>query len=350
MNITHAVVAHGPHDLRIDEVPCADPGPDEVVVRVAAGGICGSDLHYYHAGGFGNVRLKEPLILGHEAAGFIAAVGEGADASLLGRLVAINPSRPCQYCRYCLMGWQNHCTNMVFNGSAMRFPHVQGIFRQQLTVPLAQCVFPAAGITPGEAALAEPFAVALHAVRQAGEVAGKRVLVTGAGPIGALTVLAVRMAGAESVTVTDIADFPLQKTRLMGADDTLNVTHEGALEQKVAEHGGFELAFEASGVPSAQVQALEALAPRGTLITIGLGQNATLPMALLCTRELTVRGTFRFHEEFELAVARIHEQRKALSHVLTSTLDYTDATEAFDLASDRSRSLKVQLSFEQPRS
>ncbi|WP_203234904.1 L-idonate 5-dehydrogenase [Modicisalibacter coralii] len=346
MNMTHAVVAHGPHDLRIDELACEAPGPGEVLVRVAAGGICGSDLHYYHDGGFGDVRLREPLTLGHEAAGFIAAVGEGVDASLQGRLVAINPSRPCQQCRYCLRGWQNHCTDMVFNGSAMRFPHAQGIFRQQLTVPLAQCVFPAAGVTAGEAALAEPFAVALHAVRQAGDVFGKRVLVTGAGPIGALTVAAARMAGAVSVTVTDVADFPLEKARLMGADETINVTQGDALEQAVAEHGGFDIAFEASGVPAAQLQALRALAPRGTLITIGLGQEATLPMALVCARELTVRGTFRFHEEFALAVSKIPEQREALGHVLTTTLGYTRADEAFDLASDRNRALKVQLSFD----
>ncbi|WP_280570613.1 L-idonate 5-dehydrogenase [Chromohalobacter sp. 296-RDG] len=346
MNMTHAVVAHGPHDLRIDAVACEAPGRGEVIVQVAAGGICGSDLHYYHAGGFGNVRLREPLTLGHEAAGFIASVGEDVDASLEGRLVAINPSRPCQHCRYCLKGWQNHCTDMVFNGSAMRFPHAQGIFRQQLTVPLAQCVFPPADISPGEAALAEPFAVALHAVRQADEVFGKRVLVTGAGPIGALTVLAARMAGAASITVTDVADFPLDQASQIGADETLNVTHGSVLEQSVTEHGEFDIAFEASGVPAAQVQALRALAPRGTMVTIGLGQEAMLPMTLLSARELTVRGTFRFHEEFALAVAKIPEQREALGHVLTSTLDYTEATEAFDMASNRSRALKVQLSFQ----
>ncbi|WP_201745145.1 L-idonate 5-dehydrogenase [Aidingimonas lacisalsi] len=346
MNMTSAVVAHGPHDLRIDEVACEAPGKGEVTIQVAAGGICGSDLHYYHAGGFGNVRLKEPLTLGHEAAGFIATVGEGVDSALQGRLVAINPSRPCQHCRYCLKGWQNQCADMVFNGSAMRFPHAQGIFCQQVTVPLTQCVFPQADITPGEAALAEPFAVALHAVRQAGEVFGKRVLVTGAGPIGALTVLAARMAGAESITVTDVTDFPLEKASQMGADETLNVIHDGVLEQRVAESGGFDIAFEASGVPVAQVQALRALAPRGIMVTIGLGQEATLPMSLVCARELTVRGTFRFHEEFALAVTKIPEQREALGHVLTSTLEYTNATEAFDLASDRNHSLKVQLSFE----
>ena len=140
-----ALVIHAAGDLRIEDHPTADPGPGEVRVRLATGGICGSDLHYYNHGGFGTVRLREPMILGHEVAGHVEALGEGVTTFTKGQLVAVSPSRPCGACRYCLEGKPNHCLNMRFYGSAMPFPHIQGAFRQSLVAEAAQCV-PADGL------------------------------------------------------------------------------------------------------------------------------------------------------------------------------------------------------------
>ncbi len=189
-----SIVIHAPKDLRIEEQDTPKPGPDQVLVRIAAGGICGSDLHYYNHGGFGAVRLKQPMILGHEVAGHIETLGEGVDGLSLGQLVAVSPSRPCRTCRFCVEGYHNQCLNMRFYGSAMPFPHIQGAFREFLVADVAQCA-DAAGLTAGEAAMAEPLAVCLHATRRAGEMLGKRVLVTGCGPIGLLCILAARRAG-----------------------------------------------------------------------------------------------------------------------------------------------------------
>jgi L-idonate 5-dehydrogenase len=135
-----AAVLHAAKDLRIEEVAVPPLGPGEVEVRIEAGGICGSDLHYYFDGGFGTVRLKEPMILGHEIAGTVARVGAEVAGVKAGQRVAVNPSRPCGQCRYCQEGKQNHCLDMRFYGSAMRFPHVQGGFRDVLVCDEAQAV------------------------------------------------------------------------------------------------------------------------------------------------------------------------------------------------------------------
>ncbi len=164
-----ALYAHGARDLRLADADCAGPGPGEVRIRVARGGICGSDLHYYNHGGFGTVKLREPMILGHEIAGEVAELGAGVTGLELGDLVAVSPSRPCGACRYCLRGLPNQCENMRFYGSAMPFPHIQGAFRQEIVALASQCV-PAAGLDPARAAMAEPLSVALHAVRRAGDL------------------------------------------------------------------------------------------------------------------------------------------------------------------------------------
>ena len=215
-----AVVIHAEKDLRVEQQQAERPGPGQVLIQVERGGICGSDLHYFNHGGFGTVRLREPMILGHEVAGRIIELGTSVAGLATGDLVAVSPSRPCGHCRYCLEGKTNHCLNMRFYGSAMPFPHIQGAFREQLVADASQCVI-ANGLSAGEAACAEPLSVCLHATRQAGEMLGKRVLVTGSGPIGVLTIAAARRAGAAEIVATDMADFPLEHAKTAGADLTI---------------------------------------------------------------------------------------------------------------------------------
>ena len=199
-----SIVIHAAKDLRVEERPVETPGPGEVQIRLAAGGICGSDLHYYNHGGFGTVRLREPMVLGHEVSGYVSALGEGVTHLREGQLVAISPSRPCGACKYCDEAMFNQCLNMRFYGSAMPFPHIQGAFREVLVAHAAQCA-PADGLTAGEAAMAEPLAVCLHATKRAGPMLGKSVLVTGCGPIGILSILAARRAGVVEPNVVDVA-------------------------------------------------------------------------------------------------------------------------------------------------
>ena len=340
------VVIHAPKDLRIEDVAVAAPSPHEVRVRIEAGGISGSDLHYYHHGGFGTVRIKEPMALGHEIAGVIAEVGGEVSHLAPGMRVAVNPSRPCNACRYCREGRRNQCLNMHFMGSAMRFPHAQGGFRQSITVDADQAVPIADSVSMAEAAMAEPLAVCLHAARQAGSLLGKRVLVTGCGPIGALSVLVARQAGAAEVVVTDVAAAPLAVAQRLGATRAVNVAEErDALASYAADKGTFDVLFEASGNEAALRGALDAIRPGGVIVQLGLGGDMALPMNVLVTKELQLRGTFRFDSEFQLAVEMMGKGVIDVKPLLTATLPLENAVEAFELASDRSRAMKVQLAF-----
>ena len=231
-----ALVIHAPGDLRVEDIATPQVGPHQLRVRVRAGGICGSDLHYFQHGGFGTVRIQEPMVLGHEVAGVIEEVGAAVRDFAPGERIAICPSRPCGLCRYCQLGLQNHCLDMRYYGSAMRMPHVQGAFRKEIVVDSTQAWRLASSVSDGEGAMAEPLAVALHAVNRAGPLLGKSVLVTGCGPIGAMLVVAARRAGATLVVVTDQVAQPLRRAAKVGADETINVAEQpGALAKYTAD-------------------------------------------------------------------------------------------------------------------
>lgn len=344
-----AIVIHAAKDLRIEEREAESPGPGEVQVALATGGICGSDLHYYNHGGFGTVRLREPMILGHEVSGHVSAVGEGVHGLSVGDLVAVSPSRPCGDCQYCRKGLHNHCENMRFYGSAMPFPHIQGAFRQTLVARSEQCVR-ADGLTPGEAAMAEPLAVCLHAARRAGELLGKRVLITGSGPIGTLCVLAARAAGAGEIVVTDLSDAALAFAERVGADRTINTAVQvDGLAPYAEGKGYFDVLFECSGAAAALASAIPALRPRSVIMQLGLGGDMTLPVQAMTAKELDLRGSFRFHEEFSMAVQLMQSGKIDVMPLISHTLDLKDAVSGFELASDRSRAMKVQIDFRPQR-
>ncbi|MEM9522592.1 MAG: L-idonate 5-dehydrogenase [Pseudomonadota bacterium] len=339
------ITIHAAKDLRIAEHPDPSPGPGEVLIQVEFGGICGSDLHYYNHGGFGSVRLKEPMILGHEVAGRVAALGAGVDGLVEGQRVAVSPSRPCGTCRFCQRGMQNHCLNMRFYGSAMPYPHIQGAFRQFLVADASQCV-PADGLAATEAAMAEPLSVVLHAALQAGDLLGKRVLVTGCGPIGLLAILVSRAAGAVEIVATDVAAFTLEKAAEIGADIAINVAETpNALERFEKDKGYFDVHFECSGVAKALAAAVAAIAPRGVIAQLGLGGDMTLPVQAMTTKELRLTGSFRFHGEFENAVDMMRRKRVNVAPIVTQVRAMTDALQAFELATDRQSAIKVQLDF-----
>ncbi|MCP3389064.1 L-idonate 5-dehydrogenase [Bradyrhizobium sp. CCGB12] len=341
-----AVVIHAPKDLRIDNYPDPAPGPGEVRVKIANGGICGSDLHYYHHGGFGVVRIQQPMALGHEIAGVVADVGDGVTSVKPGTRVAVNPSKPCGQCLHCQEGMRNQCLDMRFLGSAMRFPHVQGGFREFITVDTTQAVPIADKLSLAEAAVAEPLAVCLHAGKQAGPLLGKRVLITGCGPIGALMILVSRFGGASEIVVTDVAEAPLAVAKKLGASHAINVAANAtALDPWRVGKGVFDTLFEASGNQAALRTALDVLRPGATLVQLGLGGEMTLPINSIVAKELQLRGTFRFDPEFELAVRLMGEGLIDVKPLITATMPFENAVSAFELASDRSQSMKVQLTF-----
>ncbi|MDE2395000.1 MAG: L-idonate 5-dehydrogenase [Burkholderiales bacterium] len=340
------LVIHAPGDLRLDEQDAGEIGPGQVLVKVAMGGICGSDLHYFRHGGFGTVRIQEPMVLGHEVAGTVAAVAPDVTSVKVGDRVAVNPSRPCGACRYCLEGLPNHCLDMRFYGSAMRMPHIQGAFRDTLLCNASQCVAVADGIPLSLAALAEPFSVGLHAVSRAGSLLGKRVLVSGCGPIGALAAAAAKVHGAAEVVAVDVVDEPLAVARALGASATINVaTDPGWVQRHAADKGTFDVMIECSGNERALRDGLETMRPRGVVVQLGLGGDVSLPQNLVVAKELSICGSFRFHAEFALAVKLINEGRVDLAPVVTCSFPMREAQAAFELAGDRRRAMKVLIDF-----
>jgi L-idonate 5-dehydrogenase len=340
------LVIHAPDDLRLDEQDAGEIGPGQVLVKVGMGGICGSDLHYFHNGGFGTVRIKEPMVLGHEVAGTVVAVAPGVESVRIGDKVAVNPSRPCGACKFCLEGLPNQCLDMRFYGSAMRTPHVQGAFRNMLLCEATQCVKVADHVPLRLAALAEPFSVGLHGVSRAGPLLGKRVLVSGCGPIGVLAIAAARAHGAAEITATDVVDEPLAIARAMGADQTINVAQDKTwVLRHSADKGTFDVMLECSGNERALRDGLEVMRPRGVVVQLGLGGDVSIPQNMVVSKELSICGSFRFHAEFALAVRLINEGRVDLSPVVTHTFPMLKAREAFELASDRKHAMKVLIDF-----
>ncbi|PID60566.1 MAG: L-idonate 5-dehydrogenase [Gammaproteobacteria bacterium] len=347
-----ACFVHAAHDLRISDIASpGKPGADEVRVRYRSGGICGSDIHYYHSGRVGNFDIREPLIIGHEVAGEVLEVGASVTAFAAGDRVAINPSRPCHRCDYCRRGLTNLCEEMVFLGSAAVFPHIQGGFREELMVLASQCVKLPDDLPFTRAAFAEPLAVCLHAVNRAMPVTHQRVLVTGCGPIGCLVIKAARHAGCRSITATDLDDTVLAHAGAAGATETINLgTHTAAMSDYESGRGYFDVAFECSGSPLAYNSCIRALKPRGKLVQLGMmppGENAIETNRIL-PKELAILGSFRFHDEFELAVEAIASGRIEVDSLLTGVFAFGQADEAFALATDRRQHMKIQLQWDTP--
>ncbi len=235
---------------------------------------------------------------------------------------------------------------MRFYGSAMPMPHIQGAFRQNLVAEQWQCHKVGKDVSINEAALAEPFAVTLHAVARAGSLTGKRVLVSGCGPIGALAIIAARAHGAREIVATDLMDTALKKALEVGADRAINVaTNSEMIEAYSANKGYFDVQFEASGSEKAVRAGLEVLRPRSVLVQLGLGGDIAIPQNTVVAKEIEMKGTFRFHDEFGLAVDLINTRRVDLRPLLSGVFSLDDAVAAFEAAGDRSRSMKIQLSF-----
>lgn len=343
----HALVIHAPLDLRIEDVPTPEPEANQLLVRVRAGGICGSDLHYFNHGGFGTIRIKEPMVLGHEVSGAVSRAGSGVTDMPAGTRISISPSRPCGLCQYCQQGLQNHCLDMRYYGSAMRTPHVQGAFRQEIVIDRSQAHVVADSLSDAEAAMAEPLSVALHAVRRAGPLLGKRVLVTGCGPIGALIVAAARRAGAATIVATDVNTLPLDSAKKVGADLAFNIAETpDALAPFAADKGSFDVLFEASGNAAALRGAFEVLKPRGVIVQVGLGGDISLPINVIVAKEFDLRGAFRFHEEFAVAVELLNKGLIDVKPLISGIFPYQDSVKAFQTAGDRSKSMKVLVSFD----
>lgn len=339
-----AVVVHQAADLRVDTMEQPQCGPDDVLVAMEWGGICGSDLAYVQSGVSGTAVLREPLILGHEVAGHIAELGANIpdDAALhVGQRVTIHPATfagehelPPE-----LTERTNLWPEVRYFGSAAFTPHEHGAFCEYRLVRPDQIRPLPDGVSTKEGALAEPFGVALHAVGRAGSLTDRRVLINGCGPIGALAVAAARAHGAGTIYAADLSEASLQIASLMGADHVVNVAAGEKLPSDV------DVAIEASGAPRALGGVIAAVRRGGVLVQVGNLPAGEVSAALgnIVTRELDYRGSYRFVDEISEAI-RLMDGTVDVSPLMTHEFDLAEAHEAFRIAADRtSGSSKVML-------
>ena len=306
-----AAVLHRPGDLRIEPRQLDRPGEREVLVKVAAVGICGSDVHYFEHGSIGRNVIRGPHILGHEFSGRVIAAGASAARPAIGQRVAVEPGIPCRACAQCSDGHYNLCRDLHFLGA----PPFDGALRGHIAVD-AEFVFPLPDTISDQAgALIEPLAVAVWSCRRARVSAGDRVLVTGAGPIGLLVAQVAGARGAGEVTIVDLREQRLLVARRLGVSRTLTA---GELEGFAAEVE-VDVLIECSGSATALAAGIDAVRPAGTVVVVGMSPEGSVNVRLeyLQRRELTVTGSFRYAGCYPEAIALAAGGRVALEPLIT---------------------------------
>jgi L-iditol 2-dehydrogenase len=312
-----AAVLHEPGDIRIEERPTPEPGPREVLVEITSVGVCGSDVHYYEHGRIGSHVVRAPLVLGHESAGRVVALGDGASKHAEGDRVTLEPGVPCGRCRECRAGRYNLCADVVFFGT----PPVDGAFARYVTIHEDFAFALPDALSDDVGALMEPVSVGIWACRKAGVSAGDRVLVTGAGPIGLLAMQVALAFGATQVEISDVNERRLELAARTGATRALQAGEDEPSEA--------DALIECSGHPAALQAGVAALRPAGTAVLVGMGpgESGEVPLALIQSREIWVTGTFRYANTYPTAIALAATGRIDLDAIITGhfALDDTEA-------------------------
>lgn len=312
--------------LLMHDEPEPEAGPGEALVRVAAVGLCGSDRHWLLDGGIGDARLDEPLVLGHEFSGFAMTGSHG------GRLVAADPTINCMRCQPCSSGRENLCRQQRFAG----YGGTDGALREVMAWP-ERLLYPLAEtVTPAEGALAEPLAVALHALELAGELGGRPVGVVGCGPIGLLIVSLAVAAGATIVVAAEPEPHRLAEALERGAQP---------MSAADPERGELEVVFEVAGEDAAVDTAISLAAPAATVLLVGIpAQDRTSFVASVARRKgLSLRAVRRSTpQSFGRAVRMVEESRLGLPALISHRLPLVQAEQAFSLLAARD-GLKVVL-------
>jgi L-iditol 2-dehydrogenase len=316
-----AAVLYAPRDLRVEERAVPEPGPREVLVEIAAVGVCGSDVHYYEHGRIGSYVVTEPMVLGHESSGRVVALGPGASKHRVGDRVTLEPGVPCGGCRECRAGRYNLCRDVRFFAT----PPIDGAFANYVTIHEDFAFALPESVSDQAGALMEPLSVGVWACQKAGIRPGDRVLVTGAGPIGLLALQAARAFGATEVTVSDVNPHRLALAERTGATRAINVA-ETPLEDAGIE---VDALIECSGHPASLKAGIAALRPAATAVLVGMGpeEEGTVPLSLIQNRELWLTGTFRYANTYPTAIALAADGRVDLEAIITGhyALDEADA-------------------------
>jgi L-iditol 2-dehydrogenase len=309
-----------PGRMELTRRPVPVPGPGEVLIRVLAVGVCGSDVHCYLHGAVGSLRMTGPIVLGHEVAGLIEEVGSGVPESRVGERVSLEPQRPCLACSACLTGTYNLCPEMRFFAA----PPTDGALAHFATLPATFAHPLPDDVSLEAAALLEPVSCAVHSCRQAEIRPGSRVLIAGAGPIGLLLVQMARVFGATVVAITDPHEEKLRLARELGATHT-------ALARDVRDGhpDRYDAFIDACGVEQALLAGIRALGPAGVAVLVGLGKEESLfPADHVLSNEISVRGSFRYRNTWPLAIELVRSGAVDVEQLVTGRFGLSEAAEA----------------------
>jgi len=325
----------------LKEVPVPRPGRDEVLVAVKACGVCGSDIHFYENGRIGDFVVREPLVLGHEAAGEVIEVGPDVRTLKPGDRVALEPGIPCRRCRYCLSGRYNLCRDVVFLSAP---PH-DGFFRQFAAVPEDFAHRLPEGVSMEAGATVEPLAVALHAVGLVGLRAGEKVAVLGTGPIGLLAIAAARAVGAGEIAAVDLVSMRLECALKMGAARTVNAAEQDAGE---VLRDFADVVLDCAAVDRTLRQAFDIIRPGGRVAWVGMAaEEARVPFQTFQVKEALVTGVFRYANRFPTAISLLAGGQLDTAPLITHRFAFPRAGEAVEFAArNRDVALKTMVTFD----
>lgn len=323
---------HGPKDLKIHDEPVPMPGVGEVRLKITSVGICASDLHYYRDAKIGSTAISEPLVIGHEAAGVVDALGEGVSGLVVGDKVAIEPAKPCGKCKYCAEKYYNVCPNVEFFGT----PPVNGCLREYITWPAELALKIPNSMTADEAAMVEPLAVGIHAVKLAELKSGMTLAVLGAGAIGLSVVQAAKVAGVERIIVSEPIKERRELALKMGASEVIDQSALNAVDEfaRLTDGHGVDVVIECTGNDEAVRECSRIVRILGRVVIVGIpdGDDYTFEASPARRRELTVVFCRRSNLTAETAIEWIAEGKIDGASLATHHFRLEEASKAMEFA------------------
>ena len=316
--------------MGFEERDIPQPKDDEVLVKLEYVGICGSDLHYYESGAIGDYVVKPPFVLGHEPGGTVVEVGKNVTHLKVGDRVALEPGKTCGHCEFCKTGRYNLCPDVVFFAT----PPVDGVFQEYVAHEAGLCFKLPDNVSTMEGALIEPLAVGFHAARQGGAQAGQVAVVTGAGCIGLVSMMALKAMGVSKVYSVDVMDKRLDKALELGADGVINGSREDAVKKVMELAGGMgcDLVIETAGTEITTRQAVQMTKKGATIVLVGYSKTGEIkmPISLALDKELTFKTVFRYRHIYPMAIDAVASGRVNLKGIVTNEFALDDIQEAMD--------------------
>lgn len=329
-------VLYGVRDLRLEQRPIPEPGNNEVLLKIQRVGICGSDVHYLVHGSIGNYIVKDPMVIGHEASGVVVKLGKGVTNLNVGDRVAIEPGVSCRMCQFCKIGKYNLCPKMKFCAT----PPVDGNLTRYYVHAADFCYKLPEHMSLEEGALLEPLSVGVHACKKGGVKVGSTVLILGAGPIGLVTLATAKAMGASKMYITDLTEYRLNIAKKMGAFKTIKV-NRGESDEQVIENIRMELnnelpdvTIDCSGFQQTIKVGIELTKSGGVLTIVGMGasHNVEVPLFNALSREVDIKGVFRYANDYEDALSLIASGQVNLKPLITHNFKIEQSLEAFKTA------------------